>query len=53
MVKKPQVWNELHDHFRKIDTQRTQDIKPEEICIVGDRVFTDVLNGNNHGMFTI
>lgn len=28
-------------------------IKMNEICIVGDRLFTDVLFGNNYGMYTI
>ena len=29
------------------------DLKPEQIAMVGDRVFTDVLAGNRLGLYTV
>ena len=37
--------------FKKIEKE-TQ-IKGENIAVVGDQIFTDVLGGNRSGMFTI
>ena len=37
--------------FRYI--QKETNIKPENIAVVGDQIFTDVLGGNRSGMFTI
>ena len=37
--------------FKKIEKE-TQ-IKAENIAVVGDQIFTDVLGGNRSGMFTI
>ena len=33
--------------------QKETNIKPENIAVVGDQIFTDVLGGNRSGMFTI
>ena len=43
--KKPAVRDDVLDHFK------TQDI--EKVAIVGDRILSDIVMGNNHGMFTI
>ena len=29
------------------------DMKPENICVIGDQIFTDILGGNRMGMYTI
>ena len=31
----------------------TLDLPPEEVAVIGDQIFTDVLGGNRMGMFTI
>ena len=36
-----------------IKAQKMLNLKPEEIAVVGDQVFTDVLGGNRMNMFTI
>ena len=36
-----------------IDKQSNSRILPEEICLVGDRVLTDIVMGNYYGMLTI
>ena len=33
--------------------QKETNIKPENIAVVGDQIFTDVLGGNRSKMFTI
>lgn len=33
--------------------QKETNIKPENIAVVGDQIFTDVLGGNRNNMFTI
>ncbi|ORZ09331.1 mitochondrial PGP phosphatase [Lobosporangium transversale] len=43
--KKPSGGDELLRHF--------SGIKPSRVAIVGDRALTDVVFGNNYGMFTI
>lgn len=43
--KKPSGGEELLKHFHGISAER--------IAFVGDRALTDVVFGNNHGMFTI
>lgn len=36
------------DHFKDVEG-----LKPENICVVGDRVLTDIVFGNLHGMTTV
>ena len=49
--KKPEVWDDIVTHFRNEQSQ--SEIKGREICLVGDRVLSDILMGNRFGMFTI
>ena len=41
----------LKKGFKNI--QKETNIKPENIAVVGDQIFTDVLGGNRSNMFTI
>ena len=49
--KKPACLEEVLSHFRS--TPAGRDIEPSEICVVGDRLLTDVVFGNLHGMLTV
>jgi hypothetical protein len=44
-----------HKPFKKgfLKVQEKLNIKPENIAVVGDQIFTDVIGGNRCGMFTI
>jgi len=44
--KKPGGLNEVMDHFDNVDD-------PSQICMVGDRLLTDIVFGNLYGMLTI
>jgi len=46
-IKKPGCINEVLLHFSK------KNIKNEEICMIGDRLLTDILFGNQNGMKTV
>lgn len=46
--KKPDCLDEVLDHFKDVEG-----LKPENICVVGDRVLTDIVFGNLHGMTTV
>ena len=43
--KKPAVRDDILDHFDTKDA--------EKIAVVGDRILSDVVMGNSHGMFSI
>lgn len=50
-VKKPACLGEVLEHFNR---NRTDDeIKAEQLAIVGDRVLTDIAFGNLYGMLTV
>jgi phosphatidylglycerophosphatase GEP4 len=51
--KKPGGIKEVLQHFSAAATGDGDDIHPREICVVGDRILTDVVFGNLHGMYTI
>ncbi len=44
--KKPGGLEELMDHFPHVDS-------PSQLCMVGDRLLTDIVFGNLHGMLTV
>lgn len=50
--KKPKGFDELIDWFNN-GSLSAEKIAPYELCMVGDRLLTDVLFGNVHGMLTI
>ena len=46
-LKKPSCLPEVLEHFQKTSGRI---ISPNEICMVGDRVLTDIMFGNEYGM---
>ena len=42
-------------HFKNILTAHSDntDIKPNQVCVIGDRLLTDILLGNRSGMHTV
>ncbi len=44
--KKPGGLQEVLDHFENVE-------EPSQLCMVGDRLLTDVVFGNLHGMLTV
>ncbi|CAM9887727.1 unnamed protein product [Choristocarpus tenellus] len=48
--KKPGGIEDVLDFFSDREGSK---VKAEELCIVGDRLLTDVVFGNLHGMFTV
>ena len=46
-TRKPRVKQEIIDHFG------IENDELDQVCVVGDRVLTDVLQGTLHGMPTI
>jgi phosphatidylglycerophosphatase GEP4 len=46
--KKPEGFDEVLQHFDTVS-----DLQPREIAMIGDRILTDVVFGNLHGMLTI
>ena len=52
--KKPDCLAEVLTHFRDIvDEGGSSDIKPSSICVVGDRLLTDVVFANRYGMCSV
>jgi phosphatidylglycerophosphatase GEP4 len=54
--KKPGGLKEVLQHFSTAagnGDDNDDDVHPREICVVGDRILTDVVFGNLHGMYTI
>jgi phosphatidylglycerophosphatase GEP4 len=51
--KKPNVNEEINEHFHLFNKNNKLNIKNKEICIIGDRLFVDVLMGKKYGFFTI
>jgi phosphatidylglycerophosphatase GEP4 len=50
--KKPNVNEEINEHFKLFNNNKSK-INNNEICIIGDRLFIDVLMGKKYGFFTI
>lgn len=50
VTKKPGAIPEVLDHFRKVAGAETS---YRDLCIVGDRLLTDVMWGNGCGMLTV
>lgn len=53
--KKPDGGDEVMQHFKNILTAHSDntDIKPNQVCVIGDRLLTDILLGNRSGMHTV
>ena len=51
--KKPEGFDELHAWFRALDHPGLATVAPHELAMVGDRLLTDVVFGNLHGMLTV
>lgn len=49
--KKPDCFDEVISHFSQY--QSKQSIQPDKICIIGDRLLTDIVFGNLYGMKTV
>ncbi len=52
LYKKPDCLGEVLSHFAPLSAGAGA-VRPEEICMVGDRVLTDIMFGNMNGMITV
>lgn len=49
-TKKPGCWPEVFEHFKKSDIKVT---RPDQVAVVGDRLFTDVIMANMMGSWAV
>ena len=47
LKKKPDVWHDIQKHFGD------ENLDPTKIAVIGDRVLSDIIMGNNLGSFTV
>eukprot|EP01034_Spumella_vulgaris_P022045 gene22044-28139_t len=50
--KKPGCLNEVLSHFQSC-TISTTEVQPHEICVIGDRLLTDIVFANQYGMYSV
>jgi hypothetical protein len=47
----PEAFSHVKDYFKH--NTGFKDIKPNEICFIGDRIWTDIVGANTYGMYSI